>query len=1316
VFGFEQNQGQHEGDLRFVGRVGSYELQFLDGGVDIVRRVETSKDRPGDAPPGRTVRTSRLGLRFDGGAEPRPAGVDLLPGRSNYYVGPRETWRVGVPRYRAIRYAAVYPGVDVLFFEEEGRLKYDFEVAPFASLSAIRLRFVDALEVRLARDGALAVSTVDGEFVHWIPRSFQRDTHANIPVAARFVLLDGSTVGIDVEGRDQSLPLVIDPVVGYGTYLGGNGFDYTDNHGLQVDSAGHLYLSGHTDSWTGTLSGRTSQDGFVVKIDPTLSSTEQILYVTYFGGSAREEVSDIYVDSSGRAFIAGATTSLDFLPQNPGCGARRAYYVRLSSSGLLAGGASLQCDPSVPSSFSGIAADSGGAVFAVGGALAGSSPQPVFPPTHPSELGATLARFAPDDTLTHLGQLGEVGRDIAVGPDGSVYVFGRLLSTGDWITFASRVSANLQQIEYVSFLTSLTWGQHSGGLALDPSGDLLVAHHDGDMYGPLVVTKLDSGGGLLWDTTVASAEVGGYAHSVAVDGAGSVYVVGTGSTFVDPFTPALHPLGNGVGMRLRSDSGAVEWATPFDNIHMGGLFTRDVGVDADRNVYFYGISGVPTPLIHAGSGGFQLSPLGNYDLFLVQVRDDPPIRILPETTRWKPQRSEAPIAVVFQSPLLLSNTTHLEIKDPAGVPVTISTEGLECLECPPGGPYKYRMVWIGPWAQGGDPLPRGNYSVRVRAFPQKGGSILSPAYDKVSLVEVTRVELCQDTAGAVCLAMATQYPGVSSDNPPMDKVPGQDPPQIRPGGGKRIFAEATTPGGLLLNRVKVRATIDPIIQPDPAVPPSALTVPVRFASFDVDDPAPQAPDMDGDQGGVYDNLALPRGCLQPPACSQNSPVTVAAGEQHAVITFSTSSQPGDNYRIVASTSETWLTTVSASPFSVSGQMNLPSSDQAKVSEMLTVWRTLNVEVDSMPPPPPTVYAERNFLIGDIIQINRAAGPSPGVIDLQPEPIAPLSLNDGSTNLDSMPPGPGRFENGTLTIGTGPTAITIVNLEGNGDSGVVEDLYLTPPPIRCMLQPPNSEVATTREVLSWDAKTRRFGLSQAVGPDYDEGTLTLAGNTWQIESVAGTQVEVKGSVKPRFRLIDDDPDPAPLSLAPSTSLVMESDLPMQNAFAQAYVRPRYWASGAAPPFQRNVRCDSASEIQCPYSELQVQLGLGREVPKTPPKTPKTTPTFWGFYVQGAFQGDQRRDGDGYNELVTGVEAGMTHGLTDEYGSAVYFEVIDDLNRRDAVLREKVLSYTLVHELGHQFGFGDNTGAIMTQNGTERFFTGLHLNGIRRKGLR
>ena len=65
------------------------------------------------------------------GADARAKATALEPfaSKSNYFIGAdRSAWRTGVAQYGRLKYAEVYPGVDVVYYGNGGSLEHDFVV------------------------------------------------------------------------------------------------------------------------------------------------------------------------------------------------------------------------------------------------------------------------------------------------------------------------------------------------------------------------------------------------------------------------------------------------------------------------------------------------------------------------------------------------------------------------------------------------------------------------------------------------------------------------------------------------------------------------------------------------------------------------------------------------------------------------------------------------------------------------------------------------------------------------------------------------------------------------------------------------------------------------------------------------------------------------------------------------------------------------------------------------------------------------------------------------------------------------------------
>lgn len=104
----------------------------------------------------------------------------------------------------------------------------------------------------------------------------------------------------------------------FSTYLGGSGTDQGAN--LALDGSGNIYVTGSTSSTDfptvsaaqSTLGG--SSDAFVSELKADGSA---LVYSTYLGGSNNDYGNGIAVDSSGKAYVVGLTSSSDFPSVNP---------------------------------------------------------------------------------------------------------------------------------------------------------------------------------------------------------------------------------------------------------------------------------------------------------------------------------------------------------------------------------------------------------------------------------------------------------------------------------------------------------------------------------------------------------------------------------------------------------------------------------------------------------------------------------------------------------------------------------------------------------------------------------------------------------------------------------------------------------------------------------------------------------------------------------------------------------------------------------------------------------------------------------------
>ena len=184
------------------------------------------------------------------------------PGTVNFFIGNDPAkWRTNLHSYAELVYSELWPGIDMVFRNTGGVLKYEFISQPGASLNNIRLTYDGADNLSLDADGNLLIHTPMGILTEQRPMSYQPDGEQQLPVTTEFTLEPqpdgalafGFTVGVDYDPR---YPLVIDPGLVYSTYLAGSNLD--QGIGIAVDTFGNAYVTGETQS----LNFPTTPDAF----------------------------------------------------------------------------------------------------------------------------------------------------------------------------------------------------------------------------------------------------------------------------------------------------------------------------------------------------------------------------------------------------------------------------------------------------------------------------------------------------------------------------------------------------------------------------------------------------------------------------------------------------------------------------------------------------------------------------------------------------------------------------------------------------------------------------------------------------------------------------------------------------------------------------------------------------------------------------------------------------------------------------------------------------------------------------------------------
>jgi len=748
---FEENRGQTDAQVRFLSRGAGYAL-FLtrDEAVLQLRKAEPRSRNDGrqspSSPQSATLRLKLLGAN----PEPRITGFNQLPGKANYLIGSDPSqWRANIPTYAKVHYRNVYAGVDLVYYGNQRQLEHDFVVAPGADPKQIRLAVEGAERVELEPQGDALLRVGDGEVRLRAPLAYQEISGRRQPVAARYALRErnprpvpmqsGSEIrnpqseelGFELGAYDPALPLVIDPVLVYSTYLGGSGNDIAN--GIAVDSDGNAYIAGQTllaDFPTNPLNARLGPtntpgalDVFVAKLNYTGSS---LMFSTYLGGSGDDVGTGIALNSSGSAYVTGSTMSTDFPTtlgayQSPNPGGQDAFVTKLAPDGsalvysVRLGGGSIDVGR-------GIAVDSNGNAYVTGETFSTN-----FPTWNASQTSngavwdAFVTKLNPAGSAllysTYLGgNADDMGRGIAVDTLGNAYVTGDTRSTdfpttpgafqtagGGYDAFVTKLSATGARV-YSTCLggNSTDYGR---GIAVDSNQNAYVTGLTASTNFPTLsafqgtlgsnlstcsvnecfdafAAKLNTAGSaLVYSTFLGGAAYDG-GNSIAVDSNGNAYIAGATASTDFPTAGAYQPANGGMQdafvLKLGPSGSALLFST-----FLGGAGIdsgNGVAVDAGGAVYLAGetqstnFPTVPTPLQdHLIAGG---------DAFIAKLTPPPGADLLLAMTA----PSNAPFASDFDYTLTVTNNgpvtaTNVVLTDELPTPLSLVSytgSGAEC--------------------------------------------------------------------------------------------------------------------------------------------------------------------------------------------------------------------------------------------------------------------------------------------------------------------------------------------------------------------------------------------------------------------------------------------------------------------------------------------------------------------------------------------------------------------------------------------------------------------------------------------------------------
>jgi hypothetical protein len=655
---FELNQGQAEPNIKFISRGNGYTL-FLSAnealfalqkrGFSQTEQVENVANTPAQS---NVAIAGLVNLKFSNanpaatlsGEEPLSEHINYLHGRNP------ANFQMNVPTFGRVRYKEMYPGVDLVYYGNQQRLEYDFELSAGADPGAIRLNYdgADALDVN--REGDLVLQVGGETMTQHKPIVYQNIGGLRREVVGEYVKATETQVGFQVGPYDKNEPLVIDPVLSYAAhppagfingdmkvdangnvyYTGVNLLDFSPQYGMIHPTPNAFQATNHSVPYHGYI----QSEGIFVKLSVTATGELHPDYATYFGGVNDDWGRAIQIDDQGNAYIAGFTNSPDFpitddalqaqlnkgIDDNTDKGTccldsphQDAFVMKFGSPGNLIystfiGGSSSE------SGRIGLGLDGNGAIYIAGATI--SRDLPVTADAYSTSLSTYdsqnqqgkgdlfVAKLSPGGGLTYCSYLG--------GPNGEEGLDGLAVDSGG-------------NMYLTGFTSSQSFPLTDNALQRVPSRIFILK------FNP----SLAGQSGLLYSTMFGADSAS--PQALAIDNSGNIYIAGLANSCptrcsVPVTSGALQttPQGGADGFVAKINPSGTAATSLVYATYLGGSGAdnvRAIAVDSSGNAYVGGNTYSPNFPVTAGAfqtsygGGIQggiAPPIGG-DAFLAKI-------------------------------------------------------------------------------------------------------------------------------------------------------------------------------------------------------------------------------------------------------------------------------------------------------------------------------------------------------------------------------------------------------------------------------------------------------------------------------------------------------------------------------------------------------------------------------------------------------------------------------------------------------------------------------------------------------------------------
>ena len=251
----------------------------------------------------------------------------------NYFIGQdKSKWAENNHAFGRIKYADLYKGIDLVFFEKNEELKYEYHVQPQANYRQIEIQYGGQDKIRKLRNGNIIVYSSLGQIIEQKPYVYQIKNGKVLEIESEFILSTDNILSFKLGDYDSKIELIIDPILVFATYSGSP----TDNFGMTATYAydGKAYSAGTTygssyptpgPAWNtvstipelNASSANAVSTGITdVFVSKYSEDGTTMIWTNIIGGGTNmdgtETVHSLICDRDNNVYLYGATSSVDF--------------------------------------------------------------------------------------------------------------------------------------------------------------------------------------------------------------------------------------------------------------------------------------------------------------------------------------------------------------------------------------------------------------------------------------------------------------------------------------------------------------------------------------------------------------------------------------------------------------------------------------------------------------------------------------------------------------------------------------------------------------------------------------------------------------------------------------------------------------------------------------------------------------------------------------------------------------------------------------------------------------------------------------------